>query len=297
MGFEPVSPHSLLWVLATAYGQAMKRLFVGIALVATSVSAPARAASPVVITAAGDIATTGAGDSRTADLIQTLAPRRVLTLGDNAYPDGTLEQFIDRYHPTWGAFRWKTSPSPGNHDYHTAGAAGYFNYFGSRAPAANYTYVIGEWRMVSLNSATNRSAALTFLRSVLNSDSHLCELVYFHHPRWSSGVHGSDPGMNAVWQEAVAQGVDVVLNGHDHNYERFAKLDGNGQPSATGTREFVVGTGGAVLRDIPSAITGSQKRIKAWGVLRMALGVDSYNWSFRNVSNVSLDSGTTSCHR
>jgi hypothetical protein len=274
----------------------MKRLLVGIALVVASVSAPAGAASEVFITAAGDIATSGSGDSQTAKLIKTLNPGRVLTLGDNAYPDGTLQQFNQYYDPTWGSFKGKTSPSPGNHDYHTAGAAGYFGYFGSRVPAANYTYVLGQWRMVSLNSATNRASALTFLRNTLSSDSHLCELVYFHHPRWSSGVHGNDPGMDPVWDEAVAKGVDVVLNGHDHNYERFAQLNSSGKPISTGTREFVVGTGGAPLRNIGSAITGSQKRIKTWGVLRMALRVDSYEWSFRNVSNVVLDSGTTKCH-
>jgi acid phosphatase type 7 len=274
----------------------MKRLVFVAALVTTSVSAPAQATSPLYITAAGDIATSGSGDSQTARLIQTLNPGRVLTLGDNAYPDGTLQQFNQYYAPTWGSFTGKTSPAPGNHDYHTPGAAGYFGYFGSRAPAANYAYVLGQWRMVSLNSATNRASALTFLRNALNNDSHLCELVYFHHPRWSSGAHGSDPGMDPVWDEAVAQGVDVVLNGHDHSYERFAPLDSSGRPTTVGTREFVVGTGGASLYSFRSAITGSQKRIKTWGVLRMALRVDSYAWSFRNVSNVVLDSGTTRCH-
>jgi acid phosphatase type 7 len=250
----------------------------------------------IVITAAGDIATSGSGDSQTAVLIQTLDPSRVLTLGDNAYPDGTLEQFNRYYDPTWGAFKEWTSPSPGNHDYHTAGASGYFTYFGSRAPAPNYTYLLGSWRVVSLDSEMNRGAARTFLHNTLTSDSHLCELVYFHHPRWSSGQHGSALGMDAIWDTAVAHGVDVVLNGHDHNYERFAQLDSSGQPTSDGTRQFVVGTGGAPLRDPGSPIPGSEKRIKAWGVLRMDLWADSYGWSFRNVSNSILDSGTTHCH-
>jgi hypothetical protein len=275
----------------------VKRLLLGIVLLALGVPGPARATSHVYIAAAGDIATSGIGDSQTANLIKTLNPGRVLTLGDNAYPNGTLQQFKDYYNPTWGQFKWKTSPSPGNHDYYTTGAAGYFSYFGSRAPATNYSYVLGQWRMVSLNNATNRSSALTFLRNTLNADSHLCELVYFHHPRWSSGAHGSDPGVDPIWDEAVAQGVDVVLSGHEHSYERFAPLNSSGKPVTYGTREFVVGTGGAPLYNFGGAISGSQKRIKTWGVLRMALRVDSYEWSFRNVSNVVLDYGSTKCHR
>jgi acid phosphatase type 7 len=258
---------------------------------------PAEAGEQVIITAAGDIATRGSGDSKTAALIETLDPQRVLTLGDNAYPDGTLQQFNQYYDPTWGSFKGKTSPSPGNHDYHTPDAAGYFTYFGARAPRPNYSYVLGSWRIVSLDSEGNIGAAQAFLENKLSSDSRLCELVYFHHPRWSSGEHGSDPGMDGIWDAAVEHGVDVVLNGHDHNYERFAQLGEGGQPTSNGTRELVVGTGGASLRDIGPAITGSQKRIKTWGVLRMSLRPESYRWSFRNVSNVSLDAGSTPCHR
>jgi hypothetical protein len=275
----------------------VKKLLLTLTLLMTALSTPGEAAAPIIITAAGDIARAGSSkDSQTARLIQRLDPARALTLGDNAYPDGTAQQFNQYYHPTWGAFKAKTSPSPGNHDYHTPGAAGYFGYFGSRAPAPNYTYVVGPWRMVSLNSDRNRAGALSFLRQTLNNDSHLCELVYFHHPRWSSSGHGSDAGMDAVWDEAVSQGVDVILNGHEHNYERFARLGKNGQPRANGTREFVVGTGGAPLRGFDSAIAGSQRRIKTWGVLRMSLRVSSYAWSFRNVANTVLDSGTTGCH-
>jgi acid phosphatase type 7 len=278
------------------YGGPVKKLLLTLTVLMTALSTPGEAAAPIIITAAGDIATAGSKDSQTARLIQRLDPARALTLGDNAYPGGTAQQFNQYYHPTWGAFKAKTSPSPGNHDYHTPGAAGYFGYFGSRAPAPNYTYVVGPWRMVSLNSDRNRAGALSFLRQTLNNDSHLCELVYFHHPRWSSSGHGSDAGMDAVWDEAVSQGVDVILNGHEHNYERFARLGKNGQPRANGTREFVVGTGGAPLRGFDSAIAGSQRRIKTWGVLRMSLRVSSYAWSFRNVANTVLDSGTTGCH-
>jgi acid phosphatase type 7 len=273
----------------------VKRLLV-IALLVGSFLAPTEATARVVIAAAGDIATSGPGDSRTARLIKALDPKRVLTLGDNAYPDGTLQQFRRYYDPTWGTFKGRTHPSPGNHDYHTPGAAGYFAYFGARALAPNYTFVLGNWRVVSLNSAIHLPAAFRFLGRVLRSDGHRCELIYYHHPRWSSGRHGADRGIDALWDRAVRRGVDVVLNGHDHNYERFARLGANGKPRPNGTREFVVGTGGAPLRNIGPPIRGSQRRIEAWGVLRMTLGAHRYRWTFRNVSNRVLDSGRTRCH-
>jgi hypothetical protein len=220
----------------------------------------------------------------------------VLTLGDNAYSSGTPQQFRDYYDPTWGTFRSKTSPSPGNHDFRTSGASGYFGYFGKRAPAKNYRFVVGNWLLVSLDAWSDRTAAQAFLRRSLRVDHHRCELVYWHQPRWSSGEHGNQPGVAGIWSLAVRRGVDVVLNGHDHDYERFARLNGRGAPSPSGTREFVVGTGGVGLRPFGHAIRGSQKRIKALGVLRMELKTDSYAWSFRNVSNTSMDHGSTACH-
>jgi acid phosphatase type 7 len=275
----------------------LRKLAGCVVVLAMLVAAPAAEARSVTIAAAGDIATSGPGDSLTAALIKVLDPDRVLTLGDNAYPDGTLRQFKEHYHPTWGAFKGKTHPALGNHDYHTEGAAGYFTYFGSRAPARNYTYVLGSWRVVSLDSARNRAATRAFLKRTLRSDSHRCELVYFHHPRWSSGEHGSDPSIDGIWDTAVAHGVDVVLNGHDHNYERFAKLGQGGRFRPDGTRQIVVGTGGAPLRDLDAPVRGSLERIKRWGVLRMTLRRASYRWSFRGVLNVKLDAGKTRCHR
>jgi hypothetical protein len=254
-------------------------------------------AAPRVIVAAGDIASNDSGDSQTARLVRHLNPDRVLTLGDNAYSSGTPQQFRDYYDPTWGTFRSKTSPSPGNHDFRTSGASGYFGYFGKRAPAKNYRFVVGNWLLVSLDAWSDRTAAQAFLRRSLRNDHHTCELVYWHQPRWSSGEHGSQPGVAGIWSLAARMGVDVVLNGHDHDYERFARLNGRGTPSPSGTREFVVGTGGVGLRPFGHAIRGSQKRIKSLGVLRMELKTSSYAWSFRNVANHALDRGTTACHR
>lgn len=264
-------------------------------IVLLTTALPAAAAPPVIV-AAGDIASSGHGDARTARLVRRLSPNRVLTLGDNVYSSGTARQFADYYDPTWGRFRSKTSPSPGNHDYRTAGASGYFGYFGRRAPARNYRYVVGNWLLVSLDTWSDRAAAEAYLRKSLRGDHHRCELVYSHLPRWSSGEHGSQDGLASIWKLAVRMGVDVVLSGHDHDYERFARLNGWGAPSPSGTREFVVGTGGEGLRGFGSKIRGSQRRIKALGVLRMVLSARSYSWSFRDVSNTSRDHGSTSCH-
>ena len=278
-------------------GSAPHALRAGVAalVLVAAIALPATAARRVVV-AAGDIASKGSGDARTARLVRRLHPARVLTLGDNAYSAGTPRQFRNYYGPTWGRFRSKTSPSPGNHDHRTSGASGYFGYFGRRAPAKNYRSVLGDWLLVSLDAWSDRAAAETFLRRSLGADNHRCELVYWHQPRWSSGEHGSQRGVAAIWALAARMGVDVVLNGHDHDYERFARLNASGRPSPSGTREFVVGTGGVGLRGFRSPIRGSQKRIKSLGVLRMELGSRAYFWSFRSVANRSLDHGSTVCH-
>jgi acid phosphatase type 7 len=279
-------------------GAAARALCAGVAtlILVAAIALPATAARRVVV-AAGDIASKGSGDARTARLVLRLHPARVLTLGDNAYRSGTREQFRRYYDPAWGRFRSKTSPSLGNHDHETPGASGYFGYFGSRAPAKNYRFVLGDWLLVSLDAWSNRAGAESFLRRSLGVDHHRCELVYWHQPRWSSGEHGSRRGVSDLWALATRMGVDVVLNGHDHDYERFARLNASGKPSPSGTREFVVGTGGVGLRGFRAPIRGSQKRIKSLGVLRMQLGSGAYFWSFRSVANRSLDHGSTACHR
>jgi Calcineurin-like phosphoesterase len=269
----------------------------GVASLVAVVSAASPAASATrEIVAAGDIASKSEGDARTARLVRMLDPDRVLTLGDNAYPAGTATQFANYYDPTWGTFRGRTSPSPGNHDYETAHAAGYFGYFGDRAPARNFWFVVGDWLLVSLDAWSNRRAAQRFLRRSLAADDHLCELAYWHQPRWSSGEHGNGWDIAGLWTIAVRRGVDVVLNGHDHDYERFARLGVGGAPTTEGTREFVVGTGGVGLRTFGPAVRGSQRRIRSFGVLRMMLKPASYSWSFRNPRNRALDTGWTACH-
>lgn len=259
----------------------------------------------VLIAAAGDIAQEGEpsdANIQTASLIVELAPDAVLALGDNQYEDGTLAEYRGSYDLSWSEFKDKTYPVPGNHDYHTAGAQGYFDYFGDVAapPGGYYSFDLGEWHLVAVNAGDGvvSHEQLTWLRSDLRADHHLCELAYWHQPRWSSAsVHGSDAAMAPVWNLMVRQGVDVVLNGHDHVYERFAKLDAGGEPDRRGAREFIAGTGGESLYGFDEALTGSQVRIVEFGVLTLLLRKRSYGWAFLGAADgMVLDEGSTPCH-
>ena len=258
-----------------------------------------------VIAAAGDIAQQGdpsEANLQTADLILALAPTAVLTLGDNQYEDGDLAEFRDSYDLTWGQFRDITHPVPGNHDYHVEGAQGYFDYFGDSAnpPEGYYSFDIGSWHLVAVNSGEGvvSDEQLAWIRRDLRSDDQLCELAYWHHPRWSSGDnHGSDEEMAAVWRLMYRQGVDVVLNGHDHLYERFARLNAAGQLDRHGVREIIAGTGGDSLYGFGDRVTGSRVRISEYGLLTLVLHEQGYGWDFlRAEDGRSLDDGRTACH-
>jgi acid phosphatase type 7 len=255
------------------------------------------------ITAAGDIADSGGGDTTTAALVNSLAPTRALTLGDNAYPDGTSSDYASYYGPTWGGFRTKTSPSPGNHDYHTAGAAGYFGYFGGLAPAPYYSFNLGAWHLISLNSEISMaagSAQETWLKNDLAASNAACTLAYWHKPRWTSGSsHANTTATQPLVQDLYNAGAEVLLAGHNHQYERFAPQNPSSQAdSQFGLREFVAGTGGAPRYTFATAQPNSQVRNNStWGVLQMTLHSGSYDWSFKpSQASAFTDSGTTACH-
>ncbi|MFL5760314.1 MAG: metallophosphoesterase family protein, partial [Thermomicrobiales bacterium] len=205
-----------------------------------------------VLLAAGDIAScSSSGDEATANLLDGLKGT-VATLGDNVYENGSVTDFANCYDPTWGRAKARTKPAPGNHDYNTPGAAGYFAYFGTAAGSPTtgyYSYDLGTWHVIVLNSnisMANGSAQENWLTSDLNAHPADCTLAYWHHPRYSSGAeHGSDPMSQAMWQDLYDAGAEIVLSGHDHDYERFAPMDASGAADqANGIREFVVGTGG-----------------------------------------------------
>ena len=276
---------------------------------------PPRPPSGEVIVAAGDIANCSSeGDEETARLVGDIDGATVLTLGDNAYPDGTTEDFRECYEPTWGQLKERTRPTPGNHEYETEGARGYFDYFGEAAgdpEEGYYSYDLGSWHIVALNSNCGEgeircgpgSAQTKWLKEDLaaNADEEgRCTLAYMHHPRFSSGEeHGSTPKLEPLWEALYEAGADVVLSGHEHNYERFSPQEPNGKADPQrGIREFVVGSGGKKHYPILEPIANSEvHNDSSYGVLKLTLHPHSYEWQFVPVEGETFtDSGSAQCH-
>jgi hypothetical protein len=231
----------------------------------------------------------------------------VFALGDNAYPDGTYQQHRDCYGSSWGRHKDRTKPSAGNHEYNTPDAAGYFNYFGARAGPTGkgyYSYDRGSWHVVVLNSncwevsCAEGSAQDRWLEADLAAnDDHGCTLAYFHYPRFSSTR--DHPSVAPFWKDLYAAGAEVVVNGHTHNYERFAPQRPDGTlDRAGGIREFVVGTGGAHHHPFGTVKPNSQSRnANTYGVLKLTLRSGGYDWKFvPQAGKTFTDSGTKSCH-
>jgi hypothetical protein len=237
---------------------------------------------------AGDIATNGSADTATRELIDARPDARVFTAGDNAYPNGTASDFTTKYEPAWGGLlKNRTSPSPGNHDYNTSGASGYKNYFGSLATpngTTYYAYDLGDWRIYSLDSNISMaigSPQYNFVQDDMTRDTATCELAYWHHPIASSGEHGNIARARPIFELFDAQGGDLVLNGHDHNYERFTKIDSFGRPSASGVRQIIVGTGGTALRGEGFVQIGSEVRnFDTHGIVDINLSPTGYTGTF-----------------
>lgn len=254
-----------------------------------------------MITAAGDIAGSGGAQAGTAALVNAINPVVALTLGDNAYENGSLGDYNSYYDPSWGMFRNKTWPVPGNHDYQTSGASGYFAYYGARAPAAYYSYDVGTWHLIALNSEVAHgagSAQDAWLINDLAAHPATCTLAYWHKPRFSSGsTHGSDSSFGRFWTDLLNAHADIVLNGHEHNYERFGLQNASGTASAGGIREWVVGTGGRSHYPFGTPIANSQFRNNTdFGVLKLTLNAGSYDWQFIAAGSGAVrDSGSAAC--
>lgn len=262
--------------------------------------------SAAVLVGAGDIADCDSpGDEQTAALLDRI-PGVVFTAGDNAYSAGTEEEFARCYGPGWGRSRLRTRPSPGNHDYRSSGASPYYRYYGERAGIAGrgyYSYSVGTWHVISLNSNIDMrpgSAQEQWLRQDLVAHPARCVLAYWHHPRFSSGTeHGSDRRTRFLWRALYDHNADLVVAGHEHNYERFAPQTPTGETdSARGIREFVAGTGGAEHYSIGEPIANSEVRnAETWGVLKLTLLPDAYRWEFVPVAGKAFsDSGSGRCH-
>jgi acid phosphatase type 7 len=267
--------------------------------------------SAVTLVGAGDIASCDdlKGAEATAKLIDNI-PGTVFAAGDLAYPDGSDEQFAECYAPTWGRFKDRTRPAAGNHEYQSDGASGYVRYFGATAgdpKKAYYSYDLGTWHIIVVNSECNDvggcgagSEQEQWLRQDLNAHPAKCTLAYWHKPLFSSGAHGNDPEMKPLWDDLYAANADVVLNGHDHDYERFAPQDpsGNSDPQR-GIREFVVGTGGknshrTFARPKPNS---EVRQADTFGVLKLTLHASSYDWEFvPEAGKTFTDFGAGACH-
>lgn len=269
-----------------------------------SIDVTARASSAVLV-GAGDIARcNNSRDEQTANLLDGI-PGIVFTAGDNAYPNGTADEFANCYGPSWGRHKARTRPAPGNHEYNTLNAAGYFGYFGSAAgdpTKGYYSYEAGPWHVLVINSNLamgSGSPQEQWVRADLAANPTRCTLAYWHHPRFSSGVnHGSSTTPQAIWQALYDGGADVVITGHDHLYERFAPQTATGElDMARGIRGFVVGTGGAALYEFGDPERNSEVRYNSTdGVLKLTLFQDRYEWRFIPVSGSFTDNGSASCH-
>jgi hypothetical protein len=279
------------------------------------------ARSPV-IAAAGDIACDpsdgsfeagrGSGDGcrqlATSNLLLKGRYAAVLTLGDNQYEDGSYEKYVASYAKSWGRVKRITRPAPGNHEYDTDGASGYFRYFGAAAGPARrgyYSFDLGGWHLVSLNSNCSKiggchegSPQERWLRRDLAKHPARCTLAYWHHPRFSSGRHGSHDSVSGLWHALYDHGADVVLVGHDHDYERFAPQNVAGAfDRVQGIREFVVGTGGESHYDFESTERNSRVRDStSFGILSLTLRPRSYVWRFVSAVGSFTDRGSARCH-
>ena len=258
------------------------------------------------LVAAGDIAGCfWRGDEATARLLDRMGGI-VAPLGDAVYSNGTPREFARCYHPTWGRHLERTRPAVGNHEYNTEGAAGYFQYFGARAGEPGkgwYSYDHDGWHVVVLNSEAPIEAGseqLTWLARDLRAHRRTrCSIAYFHHPRFSSGRHGDRERVGDAFQVLYDGGVDVVLGGHDHHYERFAPQDPRGRlDRERGIRQFVVGTGGAPsyrLQVRPTA-NSETRATNVRGVLRLVFMRDGYEWEFVPVPGQRFhDEGRARC--
>ncbi len=267
-----------------------------------------------VLVGAGDIADCNSiRDDATANQLDSI-PGVVFAAGDNAYPDGTAANFTSCYDPTWGRHKARTRPVVGNHEYDSSStAAPYMAYFGASVadPLGNgfgyYSFDLGTWHVVVLNSdsgVTNPgSGQLTWLQGDLVGRTNQCVLALWHRPLFTSGSsNGGSPRIRRLWQALQNAGAEVVVNGHDHLYERFAPQDSLGNASGTGIREFIVGTGGGETHtnyvNSPPNVEASDNGNFSRGVLRLTLYASSYRWEFLHAQGQGTysDVGTATCH-
>lgn len=242
----------------------------------------------------------------TSELIVNANVDAVLALGDLQYPGGALSDFEASYALSWGKFKDKTYPAIGNHEYGSLGQ-GYFDYFGAVAGERNkgyYSFELSAWHVVSLNSncwavggCAEDSTQGAWLQADLAAHTNKCTLAFWHHPRFSSGPHGDNADTVGLWNILAQNNAEIILNGHDHLYERFAPQFSDGTASEEGIRQFTIGTGGKELYRIKKE-TPNREFVadRNFGVLFLNLREDSYAWEFKTIAGEILDAGEGVCH-
>jgi 3',5'-cyclic AMP phosphodiesterase CpdA len=255
----------------------------------------------VSVIGVGDIGMCGRAEvAQTARLVAGLEGD-VLLAGDIAYHQGTAINFRDCFNPSWGQFRERWHPVPGNHEYESPGAAPYFAYFGEAAGdgAGYYSFTAGDWQILMLNSnipATRGSNQWEFVRAQLEAQRTPCTMAVWHHPLFTSGPNGPNPNMRDMWALLETGRVEVILNGHDHLYERFARQTSNGTADpVNGIRQFTAGTGGAELYNFVRAAPNSEERIMKFGVIRFTLRPAQVDWEFLAIDGTVADRGLDTC--
>jgi Calcineurin-like phosphoesterase len=312
---------------------------VALACLALACKPPVRLTPPPAAATAAEIALSGAsdligagdiarcnqpGDEATAALVDSLLRAdgaahvnvQVFTAGDNAYPGGSAADFALCWGPSWGdstkLIMKNIRPTPGNHEHVSGAAAPYYQYFGSRAGSPKtgyYSYDIGAWHAIALNSEivvnagafteAERTAQEAWLTKDLAAHKQLCTVAYWHHPRFSSGWHGTDPRLGPIWRILYAGGVDLVLNGHDHEYERFWPQNPEGVVDSTGgMTEVIVGTGGGDLRGFRGASArNSAFQVQGhYGVIKLTLGAAEWRSAFLDTNGGVYDQTGGRCH-
>jgi hypothetical protein len=269
---------------------------------------------PEILLAAGDIAecpTTG--DEATAKILDRFPEATIAPLGDVAYPHGSEANFEQCFDSSWGRHKDRMRPATGNHEFATKDAAGFYDYFGTAGGEFDkyyYSYDVGAWHVVVLNSDCWRvdgceldDPQVQWLRADLRGSSRVCTLAYMHRPPFSSGRYGEPEDtqrVRPIWQTLYEEGVDVLLTGHEHSYERFTPMNAEGEPDDEGgVRLFVVGTGGGNLRNFKydPLPTTEIRNDDTWGVLKLMLEADGYEWEFLPVEGKTfMDSGSGTCH-
>lgn len=266
--------------------------------------------SGVVLVGAGDIAVCDIPEPSlaTARLLENI-PGTIFSAGDSSNDHGLPEQYDLCFQPAWGSFKERIRPAAGNHDYVYTGGEPYHTYYGPAAgPVGSgyYSYELGSWHIIVLNSNCDwiggceaGSAMHSWLLNDLASHPTHCSLAYWHHALYSSGLHGPIDTVKPFWETLYSAGAELVINGHDHHYERFTPQTPHGTADPDfGIRQFIVGTGGAPLYPLEAPpINNSEITIDtAHGVLKLTLYPDHYDWQFIGVNNQVLDSGTSPCH-